>query len=84
MQLTADSGVTAADHSGPRLRAGAAERILVWPFDEVTFARVVAIPSSVTAGIIARMLLRTGRALAGEWSPFTELRRSPVLGTGST
>jgi hypothetical protein len=34
-----------------------AERILVWPFDEVTFARVVAIASSVTAGIIARLLL---------------------------
>jgi hypothetical protein len=27
-----------------------AERILVCPFDEVTFARVVAIASSVTAG----------------------------------
>jgi hypothetical protein len=34
-----------------------AERILVWPFDEATFARVVAIASSVTAGIIARLLL---------------------------
>jgi len=34
-----------------------AERILVWPFDETTFARVVAIASSVTAGIIARLLL---------------------------
>jgi hypothetical protein len=33
-----------------------AERILVWSFDEVTFARVVAIASSVTAGIIARLL----------------------------
>jgi hypothetical protein len=35
-----------------------AERILVWPFDEVTCARVVAIASSVTAGIIARLLLK--------------------------
>jgi hypothetical protein len=34
-----------------------AERILVWPFDEVIFAQVVAIASSVTAGIIARLLL---------------------------
>jgi len=34
-----------------------AERILVWPFDEATFARFVAIASSVTAGIIARLLL---------------------------
>jgi hypothetical protein len=33
------------------------ERILVWPFDEATFARVVAIATSVTAGIIARLPL---------------------------
>jgi hypothetical protein len=44
---------------GGRLRAGAAaEPILVWLFDEVTFARVVAIASSVTAGIIARLFLQ--------------------------
>ena len=29
-----------------------AERILVWPFDEVTFARVVVIASSVTGGVM--------------------------------
>lgn len=34
-----------------------AERILAWPFDEPTFARVITIASSVTAGIIARLIL---------------------------
>jgi hypothetical protein len=35
-------------------RAG---RIQHWPFDEVTFARVITIASSVAAGIIGRLLL---------------------------
>jgi hypothetical protein len=34
-----------------------AERIMEWPFDEPTFARVVTIASSVTAAIIARLIL---------------------------
>jgi hypothetical protein len=34
-----------------------AERILEWPFDEPTFARVVTIASSVAAAIIARIIL---------------------------
>jgi hypothetical protein len=34
-----------------------AERIQEWPFDEATFARVVTIASSVTAVIIARLIL---------------------------
>jgi hypothetical protein len=34
-----------------------AERIQEWPFDEPTFARVVTIASSVTAAIIARIIL---------------------------
>jgi hypothetical protein len=34
-----------------------AERIQQWPFDEPTFARVVTIASSVTAAIIARLIL---------------------------
>jgi hypothetical protein len=33
------------------------ERIMEWPFDEPTFARVVTIASSVTAAIIARLIL---------------------------
>lgn len=34
-----------------------AERIQEWPFDEATFARVVAIASFVTAGTLARLIL---------------------------
>jgi hypothetical protein len=34
-----------------------AERIMEWPFDEPTFARVVTIATSVTAAIIARLIL---------------------------
>jgi len=36
-----------------------AERIQTWPFDERTFAQVVAIASSVAAGIIVRLLLES-------------------------
>jgi hypothetical protein len=36
-----------------------AERIQEWPFDEGTFGRVVAIASSVAAGIIVRLILES-------------------------
>jgi hypothetical protein len=36
-----------------------AERIQTWPFDERTFAQVVAIASSVAAGIIVRLILES-------------------------
>jgi hypothetical protein len=36
-----------------------AERIQEWPFDERTFAQVVAIASSVAAGIIVRLILES-------------------------
>ncbi len=36
-----------------------AERIQTWPFDERTFAAVVAIASSVAAGIIVRLILES-------------------------